>query len=112
MKEKMDFMLHCNGLEIHVSINTAANIYQECIDDVVNDLCNVISNNLGKYSTISNSDVGDPWKEKEKYLDYVNSSYAILICTTRVSNEGSNINGTDDTLQMIVSFISRQGKKH
>ena len=42
MKGKMDFILRCNRSEIDIDINTAANIYQECIDDVVNgirDLC-------------------------------------------------------------------------
>ena len=94
----MDFILHCNGLKIHIGINIAANIYQECVDDVVNgtqDLWHEISNNLAKYGTISTNNVGDPWKDKEKYLDYV-----------RVNIAWSNDNGNNDTSQMIVSLIS------
>ena len=98
MKEKMDLILHCNGLEIHIGINTAANIEQECIDDVVNgiqDLCHEISNNLAKCDAISTSDVGDLCKDTQIYLDYV-----------RVNIAWSNYNGNNHTTQMIVSLVS------
>ena len=53
------------------------------------------SNNLAKYDTISISNVGDLWKEKEKYLDYVGVNIA-----------WSNDNGNNDTSQILVSLIS------